>query len=113
MRKAVLAFCVAAFTAGVAAAQTSIVGSSRGYTYFNRQGATIEQHDADARTCHAATQQLFYNRRTTTVQGGEDWFAAGHAVSDAFANVLTRRRAYAANVENCMVVRGWRVVCLG
>lgn len=113
MRKALLAFTIAALAAGAAAAQTSIVGSSRGHTYFNRAGATIEDHDAAVRVCHSLTQGLFYNRRTTTVQGGEAWFAVGHAAADAFGNVLAQRRSYAANVENCMVVHGWRVVRMG
>lgn len=68
-----------------------------GYTYFNRPGATIAQHDEDVRTCAALVAGPTHHLMTgaplpTPVQRARDdsWFQA--------------------NAENCMVAKGWRVV---
>ncbi|MCX7357475.1 MAG: hypothetical protein NT015_04925 [Alphaproteobacteria bacterium] len=94
-----------------AAAETTLTGPSAGYTFFNRPGATIEDHNTAVLGCHELVQDVRVNRRSTTTSGpAGGWGIATAATVDAIANVTASRRTYTAGVENCMVVRGWRVV---
>jgi hypothetical protein len=77
-----------------------------GYTYFNRPGATVGQHDADVKNCAkiAATMQAQEERTRGGVSG-----VAGALIENWIAGAA-HNGVVAAGIENCMVVRGWRVV---
>lgn len=105
-----LLFAAFAAVTTSASAQTVLTGPTSGYTYFNRAGATIDEHDSAVRDCHTLAQGLSYNNRTTTSTGGSDTAAVAAIIRDASLNVQARRRTYTAGIENCMVARGWRVV---
>ena len=75
-----------------------------GYTYYNRPGATRAQHDADVRDCALAAGKM----HSVT----ELYEAAPPSFSRYPFADKTDRNLGAASLENCMVVRGWRVVLL-
>lgn len=72
---------------------------TEGYLYFNRPGATIAQHDADVRTCAAL------------VAGPVNHGITGQPLPTPTMRAREDSR-FQVNVENCMVVKGWRVVSL-
>ena len=89
----------------VAASLLSVAGASRadpadlgraatGYTYYNRPGAALKDHNAELLDCVVEAMRV-------------------RPTYPAFALLNEDHRALAqAAVENCMVVRGWRVVRL-
>jgi hypothetical protein len=79
-----------------------------GYTYFNRPGATFEGQQADLKYCAAIAVQGVQPREVMPVGGG----LLGALISIQIMK-MEIRRGNAANIENCMVVRGWRVVAVG
>lgn len=74
----------------------SLVGATNGHTYFNRPGADLASHDAALASCMGLAAQM-----TAT-----DLVGAGMILEMAKAGTT------GANIENCMVVRGWRVMRL-
>jgi hypothetical protein len=119
MKKLILAAALSCVFSGVALAQQSgsLVSPSRGATYFNRPGATLEGHRADLDACRADVAPLiqpFPNSSGAAVAAGS-YGLAGALVGtamDAQAQLVATLKAMHANYENCMVVRGWRVVQL-
>jgi hypothetical protein len=88
-----------------------ITRTSSGYTYFNRPGADVVAHDADIAACRKiAGRQHQPTPQTTVVVTGGAAGALGAAIGMAIAQAISDARAHPTNVENCMVVRGWRVV---
>ncbi|MBO9501346.1 hypothetical protein [Brevundimonas sp. A19_0] len=67
----------------------------QGYAYYNRPGATVEQHDAEFRDCLVAT-----NVQRNGVGGSvaHQWVWGG--VIQAIGT---------SAIENCMIASGWRV----
>lgn len=67
----------------------------QGYAYYNRPGATVEQHDAEFRDCLVAT-----NVQRSGVGGSlaHQWVWGGVV-----------RAIGTSAIENCMIARGWRV----
>ena len=89
--------------------------SSAGYTYFNRAGADLTQHDTAVSACLVEASRM----RQPDDNGAAGAAAAGGllgalvvGVIQGAMNGMHERRGVAANVENCMVVNGWRVVRL-
>lgn len=89
--------------------------SSAGYTYFNRAGADLAQHDAALRACLVEGERM----RQPDDNGAAGAAAAGGLLGalvvgmiQGAVNGMQERRGVAANLENCMVVNGWRVVRL-
>lgn len=74
--------------------------ASSGYVYFNRPGADLATHNADLAACAAAVPF------EVDPNAGDSPIHAGLLLYDGFI------AAGAADVENCMVTRGWRVVRL-
>lgn len=111
------AFAVAMVAGPALAAETdsapvefSLGRMTMGYTYYNRPGAELKAHDADVIACAAdAARMLSVDEalHTGAAQG-----LVGALVGGAIQNAA-HRGAVAAGLENCMVVRGWRVVKLG
>lgn len=93
---------------GAAAAQTGAPGPrdigqmTLGYTYYNRPGADLAAHNREVAEC-------------ALLAGGvhSTWEVMSRAPYTGFAPWYrdpTDRKLAAASLENCMVVRGWRVV---
>jgi len=88
-------------TPGSGAAQESgqsLVRMTSGFTYFNRTGANLDQHNASLRDCMAKAAAIVTMDEAVN---GAGLFAS-----------WSRPGPVAAAAENCMVVRGWRVVRL-
>lgn len=79
--------------------RTNLSRPTEGYTYFNRPGATIQQHHADVQTCAAL------------VAGPLNHGITGQPLPTPTVRARDDSR-FQVNVENCMVVKGWRVVSL-
>ncbi|HWF76158.1 MAG TPA: hypothetical protein VN694_03190 [Caulobacteraceae bacterium] len=95
------------------AGANDITKSSPGYTYFNRPGADFAAHDADVAECRKIAGRLHQPQaQTTVVAAGGVYGAIGVAIGMAIAQAVSDARAHPTNVENCMVVRGWRVVAV-
>jgi hypothetical protein len=78
-----------------------------GHTYYNRPGASRQQHDADVAACAVAAGAMH--------SVAEVFAASPFSPSGGLYRVNgdpTDRNLGAASLENCMVVRGWRVVLL-
>lgn len=70
---------------------------TEGYTYFNRPGASIEEHAAAVRRCIGIADQALTGAML------------GMRRVDPAHSTLARSRVFAI-IENCMVVSGWRVI---
>ena len=111
MRAYLLAALILAAPATVHAA--NITTTTDGYTYFNRPGADVATHDADIDACRKQAGLLHQPmQQTTVVVTGGVYGAIGAAIGTAIAQAILDAHAHPINVENCMVVRGWRVVAL-
>ena len=89
--------------------------SSAGYTYFNRAGADLAQHDAALNGCLAEASRMTQPDDNSAAAAGAAGGLLGMLVVGVIQgamNGMHERRGVAANVENCMVVNGWRVVRL-
>lgn len=98
----VLALIGLASVATAAAAEpVSLTSPSRGTTYFNQPGADLAAHTRDLKACMLKAEEGIFGAPTLPGLTGivPDLMAGGQQ------NVLRR-----TNIENCMVVRGWRVV---
>ncbi len=94
---------------GFANAQ-SLTGSSPGFHYFYKAGAGMDAHDTDLVTCAVAIRGLVNGSDAMTgiaaSTGGGFFGALVGGVIDSKEN----RQGAAANIENCMAVKGWSVV---
>ena len=80
-----------------------IANPSEGYTYFNKPGANIDDHETDVRSCLLDAKDVV----------SLDEFINNN--QSLMAAIMTSERAKSARLsalENCMIVRGWRVVGL-
>lgn len=89
---------VAAETAGA-----DITQIANGYTYFNKTGSDLGSHNFDVQSCMRAVNLV---RSFDEARGGDKDIVG--AIMWYGSKVGSR----AAALENCMVVRGWRVVML-
>ncbi|HYJ82969.1 MAG TPA: hypothetical protein VEW26_09040 [Allosphingosinicella sp.] len=80
-----------------------------GYTYFNRAGADLAGHDSDLRECVAVASRMNAEERVRKDRGQAG--LVGNLLESWIAGAA-QRGIVAAAIENCMVVRGWRVVAL-
>jgi hypothetical protein len=132
-KTAIVAAC-AALASGAAQAQTQaqtqtqppITGPVSGYTYFNRPGATLDQHQHDAEFC-------FQQSLAAPAPGGSPDFVGTMARNPGYYNTTygagaslgamlilgmvqagietnAQNHATRTNLDNCMAVLGWRVV---
>ena len=121
MRTIWLAVLLAA-TSTCAWAGADLTKTSKGYTYFNKPGADVGTHDQDVRDCRliaGTTHQPISVPGTTYVApAGTSPVAAGIGGAIGMAIVMGIEQKAAdnkgrpVNLENCMVVKGWRVVQL-
>jgi hypothetical protein len=103
-------FARLAFVAAIAATPivcqadpTNLAHMTLGYTYYNLPGATQADHDTVVAEC--AKEALKVRSIDSQVN-----FSGGLLV-DALSSAYNRG-VFGAALENCMVVRGWRVVSL-
>lgn len=81
-----------------------------GHTYFNSPGATLEQQREDLERCGFLIASMSEWAIAVPVPGFPlTSVSAAYGVNEG-ASGVARRRNRAANVENCMIARGWRVV---
>ncbi|WP_040309732.1 hypothetical protein [Asticcacaulis biprosthecium] len=92
---------------GFALAAADLSKMTPGYTYYNKSGATIADHDVEVVACatEAMKVQSFGGQVNRATANGLLGFMISDALSDA-----ADRGAFAISLENCMVVHGWRVV---
>lgn len=117
----IAAFLAVAFpVASEAQVRASIASPVEGYSYFNRPGATVEQHRAAIEACAGPAFGMvepsggaYYN--PVVMQYGLAGAVVGSLVAaemQAQQVEVMQQRALRANYENCMVAHGWRVVQL-
>jgi hypothetical protein len=91
------------------AADADTAGLARmtpGYTYFNRPGASMEDHARDVVACARLAGAV---RSMAAIWAGD---TLSSPVSFGPVGQGTERALAMASLENCMVVRGWRVAKL-
>ena len=106
MRKLVISAIILSLSLAPAAnAQTTRALSSpvSGYTYFNRPGATLADEQAALEDCHSMIRGLIQPMVPAGGTPGVFQFVEQHE--------RTKHTVF-GNYEDCMVVRGWRVVRL-
>jgi hypothetical protein len=101
MRLLTLITAIGLCCAGAAVAEpVHLASPSKGTTYFNRSGADMAAHDRALKACLLIAEEGIFGP-PISLTGGivPDLMAGGQQ------NFIRR-----ANIENCMVVRGWRVI---
>ena len=91
--------------------QVNLGTMTLGYTYFNRPGADIAAHDAAVAACAAVAAKVHSYDEQNPVQKNLVPVTAAGLVSEGLAGAA-HHGVVGASLENCMVVRGWRVVSL-
>jgi hypothetical protein len=91
---------ISLFATAASAWPFSPAQSTLGYTYFNRPGADMTAHNADVGACVDQAQRTRSWDETHAQRG-----LAGLLAANAGHNAVE-----AAAIENCMIVKGWRVV---
>lgn len=105
-----VALAMAAAPSVPAGAQSgNISRMTAGYTYFNRAGADLPAHDADLLECAAIAGRMSSEERAT---GASRQPGLVGALLESWIVGAAQRGIVASAIENCMVVRGWRVVLL-
>jgi hypothetical protein len=98
--------CAGPSAAQPAAGRVDLATMTLGYTYYNRPGADIQVHNEAVNACWAqAAQTRSWDERNDPVNAG----VLSGVLSGAFGGAF-HRGVVGAALENCMVVRGWRVV---
>lgn len=112
MRSRFSAILVSALAAGGSANAASLTGSSPGFHYFYKQGATMEAHDAALVDCAVRLRAMVNGSdamgAVTAATGGGLMGALIGGIIDNNEN----RQGDAANTEGCMAIKGWSVVAL-
>ena len=104
------AFATAAAMAWPAGAQSGRISRmTPGYSYFNRAGANLPEHDSDLRHCATVASQMNAEERVHKGRGQAG--LVGNLIEGWIAGAA-QRGIVASAIENCMVVRGWRVVSI-
>lgn len=92
---------VAGIAGGAQAEPVSITSPTTGTTYFNRPGAVMAVHQQDVRACMLKAEEGIFGPPTLPGMVG----IVPDLLADGRQNFLRR-----TNIENCMVIRGWRVI---
>jgi hypothetical protein len=107
-----LYFATALGLAATPAFAADLTKTSDGYTYFNKPGAAVAAHDADVRECRVQGARLYQPDTSAPVYAPGLAGAIGVAIGKAIVAAANNAKGRAVNLENCMVVKGWRVVAL-
>lgn len=102
------AMILMAWSASAGSEPVNLVQPSAGYVYFNRAGADLAAHDADLSTCAADVYDELHPKPVDYAGGILGPLVTGLVYDALWAKGIEVRAGI--DVENCMVVRGWRVV---
>ncbi len=102
------AFCAAVATAGAA----SLTGSSPGYHYFWKAGATIDDHDVAVVDCAVRLRAMVNGSDAMTAVAASTGGGLAGALIGGIIDSNENRQGDAANMEGCMAIKGWSVVAL-
>jgi hypothetical protein len=86
-----------------------------GYTYYNRPGADARAQDTDLKYCRSIAilgVQPSEKAALTNAVVAEALIGLAGVAATTGKTLLEINRGIAANIEDCMIVRGWRVVQL-
>jgi hypothetical protein len=100
----------AAFPPLICSAAVKLEAPTPGYTYFNRIGANWDAQRADITSCAAEALHVQAGAESTHVTQP---FPVEQALAELITPLLNapfRHAAFSAAIENCMVVKGWRVL---
>lgn len=89
-------------TAQMALAPVNLAEATKGYTYYNKPGADLAAHDADLADC------MLLARDAKSI----DALIGNGGIVGNMLTGAAEKGISASGTENCMVVRGWRVVLL-
>jgi hypothetical protein len=103
MHRTFLAACLLMAAATPATASGSKIDRGNG-SFFNKVGATAEQAAADIAQCRAIAEGADSQINGVSVLTG----GVGAIIGGAFAGGRLER----VNIENCMLVRGWRLYAM-
>jgi hypothetical protein len=113
-----LAVIVAAIgqAAHAADSASNIAQMTMGFSYYNRPGASFRDQSDDLTAClSSATRVWTTDELSMGAAGSSPGGVAGALTAGLMVSAYANRHhpsAIAASLENCMVVRGWRVVLL-
>lgn len=120
MRTLVLSLCLACTFANAAMAQTEAIfdAPTEGYTFYNRPGATLQDHREDIESCFDPVMAMgAVSGRRLHDPGVAVYGVAGALAGSLFVATMqaqidrnARVRAVTGHYENCMIARGWRLV---
>lgn len=106
-----IAFALAMTAAASPAfAGANLTQPSAGYTYFHKEGADLAIHDGELHACSAQAAKLDQPDFHGIDGGGFLIGLIAERALIAAMNGVETRRGLMANLENCMVARGWSVV---
>jgi len=112
MRIALAAMLAAASLAGTAQAEPVEIGQIvTGHTYYNRPSASLAEHNADLGACARETAFSVGSDQYERSLGGAP-LRLGESIAKHLIWDGPLAGVGAVRVENCMIVRGWRVVRL-
>jgi hypothetical protein len=103
MRQWLICAAFSMLVATPAVAQIELSQPTPGYSYFNRPGATVAEHRDAVSDCITLALPLM----STSAQN-----PFGNNLIGALMSVGPESAATISGIENCMIVRGWRVVRL-
>lgn len=103
---------IAAAVISNAAGAASLTGSSPGFHYFYKQGATIDEHDAALVDCAVRLRAMVNGSDMTTAIAAGSGGGILPALVGAVIDNNENRQGHAANMEGCMAIKGWSVVAL-
>ena len=112
-KKRILAAAVLAIAASpaIAAPDAALMNkASGGYVYFHRAGAGMAAHDTAVDSCVHEASQTQEPYLAPVIGGLLTQMAVASMRADKHRKL--NEAQFAANVENCMVARGWEVVRL-
>jgi hypothetical protein len=101
----------------IAAAATSVRAAdidrtADGYTYFNRPGSDVAAHAVAVLDCRRKAGRMHQPDTMGDVMATSLAGAIAIAIVKGVAQAAADHTGRMVNVENCMVVKGWRVVAL-
>ncbi len=88
----------------------SLTGSSPGFHYFYKAGVGMDAHDADLVTCSVAIRGLVNGSDAMTGIAASTGGGLLPALVGGMIDSKENRQGAAANIENCMAMKGWSVV---
>lgn len=88
----------------------SLTGSSPGFHYFYKTDSGMDSHDADLVACSVAIRGLVNGSDAMTGIAAGTGGGFLPALVGGLIDSKENRQGAAANIENCMAIKGWSVV---